>query len=595
MTRECKQECRGFTLIELAISVMIVGLLLAGAAGAYTTYMQKQQVTRTQENINAVNDAIAAFQQENGFLPCPADPADVSAASDANPAVRSCSAAAPPPPASVTVADLNPVVPDGFGNNLRVRIGVVPVTVRDSTGNVRQLIPGEKAVDGWNNRIAYAVVEQSADPARAGAVAVSSGLKLNDSTGAAIDTSAKYVVLSRGQDGVGAYTTSGALRRACGVGSADDENCDANDTFRSIGLGGTRSTSDDANNFDDFVAGDAVSNVPAKCTGQQVVTGINWRTRKLTCGLAAEGLACPPGQALTGIQKDPSDPAKYIPACTILTPVCGSGEVLVGSTCVANITGTCPDGWVMKGINDGTGKECVQISRSCPAGMIQVGVSDGTNNDVGGLNVPAGQPFCAPRMKTDVCTGLNDILVGYNSDGSPNCVSSPVCGAGHVVNRIENGVLKCTKSVDDADCPDGQFVKKVTNGVPECGTLAPGGDILFVQKTSQIEGASQWNAIMDAERVKCKTYAPDSYCDNYYNVCKWDTAGTDGSGMDPNVYTTLTTSAGCQAWACMNTTNKETLLAHVIGACGPGATGPGVAPSCPPNGIPAIAYACMYK
>lgn len=499
---------KGFTLLELAISMVIVGLLMVGAVSAYTVYNQKEQVTKTQSNIDEVNEAIAAFQQEHGFFPCPAAPGDASASSGPGTA-SDCSVGTGAPDGvpnaqgliSNVTGQMRPALPAGL-QNLRVRIGVVPITVNVPGEGLRQLVSGERMVDGWRNRLTYAVIEQMAMDGPTFNAAGTGAIRIQRRGGGPdVDGTARFIVLSHGPDGVGAYTATGAVRQPCGVGSDDDINCDGDNVFTSIGLAGTRSTTGDNNNFDDFVVGDTRS-PGLGCTADQEISGINWRTHTVNC-TPRNPMTCGANTAFVGlIPIVPGNPAAGLQAdCRSYAASCSPGYVLVsaddsGTTCIKNMQGNCPDGYVQNGTedfvdtnNDGLddisgrpvafGKEkCVKVSRNCGPNQIQVGISDGTDIE-GGSVVAAGQPLCANRMKTDVCTG-NTILIGYNSDGSPNCSYSPVCTGGKVVSGIVNGQLQCTLGVSNASCPSGQAVVNVTNGVATCGDVVSTGDILVV-------------------------------------------------------------------------------------------------------------------
>ena len=63
---------RGFTLVELAISMVILGLVLTGFALALSQQVQQRQLTDTRTALQQANDAIVAFVVANGRLPCPA-------------------------------------------------------------------------------------------------------------------------------------------------------------------------------------------------------------------------------------------------------------------------------------------------------------------------------------------------------------------------------------------------------------------------------------------------------------------------------------------------------------------------------------------
>jgi len=59
----------GFTIVEIAISLMIVGILAAIAIPAYTNYVDRSLVKLTIKNIRLLEQSIKAFEIENMRLP----------------------------------------------------------------------------------------------------------------------------------------------------------------------------------------------------------------------------------------------------------------------------------------------------------------------------------------------------------------------------------------------------------------------------------------------------------------------------------------------------------------------------------------------
>jgi prepilin-type N-terminal cleavage/methylation domain-containing protein len=65
---------RGFSLLEMAVALMIVGLLLGGLLGSVGALEKRQRSTRTEARLEEARDAMVAFAVANRRLPCPADP-----------------------------------------------------------------------------------------------------------------------------------------------------------------------------------------------------------------------------------------------------------------------------------------------------------------------------------------------------------------------------------------------------------------------------------------------------------------------------------------------------------------------------------------
>lgn len=69
------RRARGFSLLEMAIVLVIVGLLLGGLLGSVGALQQRQRLALTQTQLDEIRAALIAFAAVNGRLPCPADPA----------------------------------------------------------------------------------------------------------------------------------------------------------------------------------------------------------------------------------------------------------------------------------------------------------------------------------------------------------------------------------------------------------------------------------------------------------------------------------------------------------------------------------------
>lgn len=67
------QGCAGFTLAELAVALVIVGLLLAGTLIPLSTQIEVRNISDTRRTMDGIREAIIGFAQANGRLPCPAD------------------------------------------------------------------------------------------------------------------------------------------------------------------------------------------------------------------------------------------------------------------------------------------------------------------------------------------------------------------------------------------------------------------------------------------------------------------------------------------------------------------------------------------
>ena len=64
----------GFTLVELSIVILIMGLILGGLALPLSTQLENGRIKETTEQIQEIGVALEGFAIMNGQLPCPATP-----------------------------------------------------------------------------------------------------------------------------------------------------------------------------------------------------------------------------------------------------------------------------------------------------------------------------------------------------------------------------------------------------------------------------------------------------------------------------------------------------------------------------------------
>lgn len=65
-------RARGFTLIEIAVTIFIIALLSASMIGPMRAYITQRYVSSTQISLTDINDALIGFASSQGRLPCPA-------------------------------------------------------------------------------------------------------------------------------------------------------------------------------------------------------------------------------------------------------------------------------------------------------------------------------------------------------------------------------------------------------------------------------------------------------------------------------------------------------------------------------------------
>jgi prepilin-type N-terminal cleavage/methylation domain-containing protein len=62
----------GWTLLELSIVLLIIGILLAGAIKPISWQIKKTRINATTEQLEQIKEALIGFASTTGYLPCPA-------------------------------------------------------------------------------------------------------------------------------------------------------------------------------------------------------------------------------------------------------------------------------------------------------------------------------------------------------------------------------------------------------------------------------------------------------------------------------------------------------------------------------------------
>ncbi len=70
--RASARASRGFTLVEMAMVLVIMGLLLGGGLTLLSTQIEQQKVKGTERQLAEVKEALIGFAMVNARLPCPA-------------------------------------------------------------------------------------------------------------------------------------------------------------------------------------------------------------------------------------------------------------------------------------------------------------------------------------------------------------------------------------------------------------------------------------------------------------------------------------------------------------------------------------------
>ncbi len=188
----------GFTLVEMAIVVLLVGILLTFGVGLVQSQLENAAIKVTKNRQDAIHDALVSYLAKYRRLPCP----DSATGALGTNNVRfdgiedrsSATAGAPPVPRTDLLC--------------AVTFGTLPFATLG--------LSREAALDGWNNFFSYQVTNTPYDWTRSASFNTGNqgGIAINDrvngsATLSLYPTPAVVVLVSHGKNGGGAFTVKG--------------------------------------------------------------------------------------------------------------------------------------------------------------------------------------------------------------------------------------------------------------------------------------------------------------------------------------------------------------------------------------------------
>jgi type II secretory pathway pseudopilin PulG len=128
-----KRAASGFSLIELAIVTVVVGLLLGGMLSLLSTQLEQRQSSETQRTLELARDALIGYFIANGRLPCPAvsnTAADtgIEAPVGGTACTNPYTGYYPAVTVGLTPTDSNGYLLDAYGSRIRYAVTVAPST-----------------------------------------------------------------------------------------------------------------------------------------------------------------------------------------------------------------------------------------------------------------------------------------------------------------------------------------------------------------------------------------------------------------------------------------------------------------------------------
>jgi len=181
------RKSSGFTLVEMAMVLMIIGLLLGGLVPTISAQMETQRIGETRRQMSEIKNALTGFAIINGVFPCPADGTIATGESGAGIKVSDCSSGAS---------------------------GVLPWATL-----------GVSETDAWGRRFTYRVTPAFANDAVHFNLSSSPNLDVGLTTSLtdkSVAGDVPVVIVSHGSNGLGAYNSAGGAPPTSATGDELD-------------------------------------------------------------------------------------------------------------------------------------------------------------------------------------------------------------------------------------------------------------------------------------------------------------------------------------------------------------------------------------
>lgn len=445
---------KGFTLIEIAIVTMIVGILSIPLFHMYNEYIIKQQYEVTRENIDTIQSLISSFVIVNKRYPCPADASKDP--TDPEYGIEQCKYAGnigKTPPAPTNTLAIGGCLPNNSFCRVTstrtiapsvtpeaVLVGAVPVAtliLENRNGGIKFSESFNRGLDGWGNQLTYAVTDNMTDRLtynmQRGAINIITEFNLDIGGRPLTDpTYFHYIVVSHGKDGVGAFSRNGQRISLCTSGIYGDPdgptpdgshppgtvamkdvlNCDLNATFLSS-ISHETPTSDPTH-YDDIIS----PGVSATSALWEYVRDAGVKTnhiRNLNQGKV--GISISPVATLdVGPSTASADGKGDIRAETqIRSPKFCTKNDTACFTTAGLVTANSPPPVANEGtLPDGTPKA---LGVRCANGRAMIGISRGDEVCGNVMFPPAG------TWTPQTCGGGTPYLKGLTSDGKIECTN----------------------------------------------------------------------------------------------------------------------------------------------------------------------------
>ena len=456
---DTKNKQSGFTLIEMSISLIIIGVLLSMGFALYQPYIDKKKVRITNERLDNAYAALEEYKNDVGFYPCvaplSAGRADGNYGEQTDCSITAVAEGDCEASGEYCVRQSNRTVSIG---DRRVRLGALPF---------RQLNLSERgSYDGYKSKIYYAVTEEMARDT-ASYVPGQGGIEVVDSRGEFItDPNAPaipFVLFSVGENRVGGYNLNGAMVNDCDAPYAGDDLRNCGEILEAVFINRNKVDSGLANEMDDFF-------VFNKSTLEAIPEG--WRVGSPASGENATDTMADLPVKIGDFSEEPRE---------LLDIDGGDNDLRVehialaeASVCdydtAGNVVGDCFD--------------TADLVRTCPAGEYVTGIGPDTTLPLTEPN-PNVKIICE-RVQFSCLSG--EMIIGVNNDGTAQCapIPPPLVGPSAsdtvipVCGELQNFPRACDapstlqyNEVQRRDCDSNTWVYVSDNKTSACCDLSP--------------------------------------------------------------------------------------------------------------------------
>lgn len=486
----------GYTLVEMAIILVVVGMFIAVGYPLYDHYISKTKYDQTLITQIKIDKALESFKDIHGRYPCPAPlnaaPGNINygreTCGNTGTAAGTCIGGLcfeqSPRTIEVTITE-----DDGAESTQNIRPRVIRGSVPFRTLGIME----EDSYDAYGGRFGYAVTQlltrQDTFRVERGGIEVVDGREPNPNSLVDPPASALYYVFSAGPDNVGAYSRDGFLLSECDGPMHDNQNCNTDathseavyrHTLRSTvpiehydaskgtpgggGLGATENT-----HFDDFAAYVGIGNPPIWEKTEDIDSN-DPQPINLTNSVIPKVMI---GEDIKLDKRDKEDPALKVNVLgdVLLTPA-GSqpGQARLNEICDEN-TANCIKPQLLDGYfddpdrlrcaTDSTGPAPIGVDRrvvrcvppivSCPGEQLLRGFDED--------RMPVCEEYSVARCSEQPHSLCNTVLYLPNN-ASIGAVVTLTAGA----SRRQS--FTCTRNPDNKD--DGIWVDGAASGVCNC-------------------------------------------------------------------------------------------------------------------------------